>query len=70
MEKKKLSYENKIERIFSNKLEYNGDNQKAIEEVKIWLCCEWQCGMIDDMHDYIQLLNKVDVIAEKMIKEI
>ena len=70
MKKIKLSYENKIEIIFSNKLEYNGDNQKAIEEVKIWLCCEWQCGMIEDMHDYTQLLNKVDVIAEKMIKEL
>lgn len=70
MEKKYLSYENKIEIIFSNKLEYNGDNQKAIEEVKMWLCCEWLCGMIDDTHDYIQLLNKVDVIAEKMIKEL
>lgn len=70
MKKIKLSYENKIEIIFSNKLEYNGDNQKAIEEVKIWLCCEWQCGMIEDMHDYTQLLNKVDVIAKKMIKEL
>ena len=70
MAKKRLGYEDKIERIFDNKLEYNGDNQKAIEEVKIWLGCEWQCGMIDDIHDYAQLLNKVDVIAEKMIKEL
>ena len=70
MGKKKTSYEDKIERIWGNKLEYNGEHQKAIAEVKTWLCCEWQCGMIDDMHDYTKLLNKVDVIAEKMIKEL
>ena len=65
-----MSYEEKIEIIFGNKLEYNGDHERAIEEVKIWLGCEWQCGMIDDMSDYIKLLDKVDEIAERMIKEL
>lgn len=65
-----MSYEEKIEVILSNKLEYNGDNEKAISEVKIWLCCEWQCGMIEEMHDYTQLLTKVDEIADRMIKEL
>lgn len=65
-----MSYEEKIEIIFSNKLEYNGDHQKAIQDVKTWLCCEWQCGAIEDIHEYTQLLPKVDEIAEKMIKEL
>lgn len=65
-----MSYEEKIEIILSNKLEYNGEHEKAIQEVKTWLCCEWQCGMIEDMHDYTQLLAKVDEIADRMIKEL
>lgn len=65
-----MSYEEKIEIILSNKLEYNGDNEKAISEVKTWLCCEWQCDMIEDMHDYTQLLSKVDEIADRMIKKL
>ena len=32
-----MSYEEKIEIILSNKLEYNGDHEKAISEVKTWL---------------------------------
>ena len=63
-----MSYEEKIEIILSNKL--NGDHQKAIEDVKTWLCCEWQCGAIEDMHEYTQLLPKVEEIAERMIKEL
>ena len=65
-----MSHEEKIEIILSNKLEYDGDHEKAFSEVKTWLCCEWQCGMIDDMHDYTQLLTKVDEIADRMIKEL
>ena len=69
-ERKNMSYEEKIEIIFSNKLEYNVDNKKAIEQVKIWLGCEWQCGMIEYMHEYTQLLKKVDEIAGRMIQEL
>lgn len=63
-----MSYEEKIEIILSNKL-HNGNHENAITEIKTWLCCEWQCGMIDDMHDYTQLLNKVDEIADRLIKD-
>ena len=63
-----MSYEEKIEIILSNKL-HNGNQEKAITEIKTWLCCEWQCGMIDDMHDYTQLLTKVDEIADRLIKD-
>lgn len=65
-----MSYEEKIGIILSNNLEYNGDHQKAIRDVKTWLCCEWQCGSIEDMHNYTQLLPKVEEIAERMIKEL
>lgn len=64
-----MSYEYKIEIILSNRLESNGDNGKAIEAVKIWLGCEWQCGLIE-MHEYNRLLSKVDEIADRMIKEL
>ena len=63
-----MGYKEKIETILGNKLEFNGDNQKAIDDVKIWLCCEWQCGMIEDMLYYTTLLNLVDEIAESIIK--
>ncbi len=63
-----MGYKEKIEIILGNKLEFNGDNQKAIDDVKIWLCCEWQCGMIEDMSDYTELVNLVDYIADRIIK--
>lgn len=61
-----MSYEEKMEVIFSNTLEYNGNREKAINEVKTWLKCEWLCGMIEDMHDYTKLLDKVDEIVSKV----
>ena len=64
-----MTYREKIERIFSNKLEHNGDNQKAIEDVKTWLCCEWQCSEMS-MEDYVQLRDMVEPIAQRMIKEL
>ena len=64
-----MTYKKKIEVILDNKLEYNGDNQKAIEDVKTWLCCEWQCGQMS-MEEYIQLRNMVEPIAERMIKDL
>lgn len=63
-----MGYREKIERILSNKLEYNGDNQKAIEEVKIWLCCEWQ-GSEMSMEEYTELRDMVEPIAKRMIEE-
>ena len=68
-EKIPASYREKMEIIFSNKLEYNGDNRKAIEDVKAWLCCEWQCNNMS-MEDYSVLLEMVEPIAEKMIREL
>lgn len=62
-----VSYEVKIERILGNKLDYKGDNTKAIIDVKTWLQCEWQCSMIE-MEEYVLLCNKVDEIADRMIK--
>lgn len=63
-----MTYKKKIEVILDNKLEYNGDNQKAIEDVKTWLCCEWQCSQMS-MEEYIQLRDMVEPIAERMIKD-
>lgn len=68
-EKKEIkTYREKIKTILDNKLEYNGDNQKAIEDVKTWLCCEWQCYQIS-MEDYGQLKDMVEPIAERKIKD-
>lgn len=64
-----MTYKKKIEVILDNKLEYNGDNQKAIEDVKTWLCCEWQCSQMS-MEEYIQLRDMVEPIAERMIKDL
>lgn len=64
-----MSYEEKIKVIFYNKLEYNGDHEKAIADVKTWLCCEWNCNMIET-DEYMSLLNKVDEIAEQIIREL
>lgn len=36
----KVTYEEKIERILDNRLEYNGDHEKVIADVKNWLSCE------------------------------
>ena len=63
-----MTYEYKIEVILGNKLEYNGDNKKAVEDVKTWLHCEWQCGMIEDMQTLSELLDRVDSMAQEMIK--
>lgn len=64
-----MTYKKKIEVILDNKLEYNGDNQKAIEDVKTWLCCEWQCSQMS-MEEYIQLRDMVELIAERIIKDL
>lgn len=64
-----MSYEEKIYAILENKLENNGDNERAVEDVKTWLRCEWQCDMIKETGEYIRLLGVVDVIAEQIIKE-
>ena len=64
-----MTYRRKIETIFGNKLEYNGDNQKAIEDVKTWLQCEWQCFQIST-EEYVQLRDMVEPIAQRMIKEL
>ena len=64
-----MTYKKKIEVILDNKLEHNGDNQKAIEDVKTWLCCEWQCSEMP-MEEYVQLRDMVESIAERMIKNL
>ncbi len=62
------SYEYKIEVILCNKLHSN-NKQEAIEAVKTWLCCEWQCDMLD-MPVYVRLVDYVDVIADKIIRNL
>ena len=62
-------YEEKMIRIFGNKIEYNGDNRKAIEQVKTWLECEWQCSQMS-MEEYGELKELAEQIAEKMIREL
>lgn len=61
------AYELKIKQILNNRLQYNGDHDVAINAVKTWLCCEWQCGMIPDTADYLLLLDRADTIAKEMI---
>lgn len=65
-----LVYRDKIARILGNRLEYNGDHAADIDAVKTWVSCEWQCGMIEDMSLCKTLLDEVDVIANRMIKEL
>ena len=67
---RKMSYCEKIELILGNKLEYNGDHQKAIQDVEAWLCCEWQCNNIPSMEEYSQLKDMVVSIARRIIKEL
>lgn len=62
-----LNYEEKIEKILRNRLEFNSENEKEISKVKIWLECEWQCNMIDT-EEYNSLLIKVEEIAERLTK--
>ena len=62
------NYAYKIEVILGNKL-HSGNKQEAIEAVKTWLCCEWQCDMLD-MPVYVQLVDYVDVIADKMYRNL
>lgn len=69
MEERK-TYLEKIEIILGNRLEYNGDNAKHIEDVKTWLYCEWQCGDIEDMAELGELLKSVDEIAERVLKSL
>lgn len=61
------NYEEKIEKILRNRLEFNSENEKEISKVKIWLECEWQCNMIDT-EEYNSLLIKVEEIAERLTK--
>lgn len=62
-------YKNKIERILSNKLEYNGDHIKAIEETHIWLWAEWQ-GTDMDMLDCMKLHTYIDECAKEIIRDL
>lgn len=64
------AYRDKIVCILGNRLEYNGDHAAAIGAVKTWVICEWQCGMIEDISLCNTLLDEVDVIAIRMIKEL
>lgn len=64
-----MSYEEKIEVILYNRLN-NGDNEKAIESVKTWLCCEWQCDDIFETSEYKRLLSVVDEVASRIIQEL
>ena len=62
----------KIEIILDNRLEAgNGKekNRNEIENVKIWLCCEWQAGEFNT-EEYLQLKDMVDDIANRKIKEL
>lgn len=69
MKKEELNYREKIEIIFSNRLESNGDNEKVINDVLTWLRCEWQCSDMS-MDEYVQLRDMVGPIARRMIKEL
>ena len=65
---KNVPYEKKIERILTNRIHAVGTEQ-AVQDVKNWLVCEWQCDMIEDMTELNRLLKQVEHIAYKMIKE-
>ena len=62
----------KIETILDNRLEAGKGvegNRKEIENVKIWLCCEWQAREFNTV-EYMQLRDMIDSIANKKIKEL
>ena len=64
-----MSYEKKIEIILCNKLQTYYETEKAIEDVKVWLVCEWQCGMIEEMSELRRLKEQVDIIAKNIERE-
>ena len=59
-----MGYREKIERILNNKLG-SVDYEKAVEDVKIWLCCEWQCSEMP-MEEYSELQKLVETIAKEI----
>lgn len=63
-----VPYEKKIERILTNRIHAVGTEQ-AVQDVKNWLVCEWQCDMIEDMTELNRLKKQVEHIAYRMIKE-
>ena len=68
MNTKFITYKKKIEVILNNRLGFNDEeNNKHINDVKTWLCCEWQCDMID-MPVYILLIDEVNNIAQEIIE--
>ena len=63
--------EKKIETILDNCIEFgNGieGNIKKLDDVMIWLRCEWQAGTIQ-MDEYILLKKSVDDIGKKKIRD-
>ena len=65
---KTIPYEKKIERILTNRIHAVGTEQ-AVQDVKNWLVCEWQCDMIEDMTELNRLQGRAEHIAYHMIKE-
>lgn len=63
--------EKKIDTILDNCIEFgNGieGNLKALDDLKIWLRCEWKAGTIN-MSEYILLKKSVDDIGKKKIRD-
>lgn len=63
-----MSYEEKIDIILGERLETNCNYGKVIADVKIWLCCELQCGMIKSVNLYKSLCELVDLKADKIMR--
>lgn len=66
----KKDYEHKIEIILSNRLQAgnsDAENQEHINNVKAWLCCEWQCNAIEEMKVYNTLVRGVEEKAREII---
>lgn len=60
-------YKQKIHIILKNRLENNCNYNLEINGVKTWLCCEYCCGELD-IDTFSRLINEVEKIAEKILK--
>ena len=57
----------KIERILDNRLEYNCDLQVIINDLKIWLDCEWLCSDMS-MEVHFELLSMIPILVKNKYK--
>ena len=67
-----MSYEEKIEVILDNRLEFAKGaeaNIQEIENVKMWLSCEWQCSDME-MSEFNRLNQFIDELGKRKFKDL